>query len=905
MSGSDPEGGGVLPGTIGPYEVLEELGRGAMGVVYRARHRELGREVALKVLPTDAATDPQGAERFAREARLAARLSHPRVVSVHEVGSDGDRRYMALELVRGRPLSQVIDTERIGLDRALTLTRRVAEGLAYAHSQGVIHRDVKPHNILVDEDGFPRITDFGLARELGSESRLTLAGTVVGTPAYMAPEQARGDAAAVGPLSDVYGLGAVLYEMLALKPPFQGANPADILARVLTVEPVPLRRVNPQVPRDVATMVGRAMEKDPARRYAGAREFAEDLDRYLRGESIQARPPSWTYLLGRWTRRNRALALALSLSAVAFLALGTRAAWREHRRRSAEDHFAQARHSLLHGRGRKDLQDARDQLNQALAIEPELARAWYERGRLSYEEGDFGPALEDCRTALERNPSLAVAAHGAALATLRLRPGLVLEPNRPMAREILAGLFAGEPGGPFATLADAYLELTAFAPDYAAVEERLREFPDSRPPIADVHLLRGLVQAQFKIRETHEVDFDDRAELRRYYQPARAMASLDRYVDLEPLNYMGYYVRATLRNRLRDLEGALEDFTRLAELYPGRGSAHAGRVRLLMSLDRHAEARAALDAARPLAKTDVGLLDYLDVLLRLIEGDLRRGEEVLARLQGHNLSWARALIRMCYAARREDFRAFSEAVPEVMDGMDQPEVRATAQRIARYMDLDPTTRDAVMESLDAAPAVFMAEPAAKAGLRILMALGRALAGAEDEVSRQSGREDLADLRDSIQAIQRIGREPRMLEYMRRLGPVRLKDGGELDPRLILSGSSFILALTEGRALRSLEADLRTARDLLTLANGWWLDGQAARATEALRRAARLDPWSVEARYGLATQLALEGEVEEALAELRCALLAGWDRPRQTWEDPDFQALRPDPRFKRLLRLAAR
>lgn len=298
------------PGTLlGDYEVLSEVGRGAMGVVYKARHARLNRIVALKV--TRSAAGPRREEserRFLAEATAVARLDHPQIVPVYEVGEVKGYSFFAMAFVEGSTLHQAIARGPRPQRDAAELIRQVAGAIAYAHRQGVIHRDLKPENILLDSAGRPRITDFGIAKFEDETQPMTLKGEILGTPGYMAPEQAMGNAERIGPRSDVYAIGATLYCLLTGRPPFQSANPLDTLRQVLESDPVSPRKLNPAVDRDLETICLKCLENRPERRYASAQALSEDLTRYLDQQPILARPVNAAEKGVRWCRRNPLLA---------------------------------------------------------------------------------------------------------------------------------------------------------------------------------------------------------------------------------------------------------------------------------------------------------------------------------------------------------------------------------------------------------------------------------------------------------------------------------------------------------------------------------------------------------------------------------------------------------------------
>jgi serine/threonine-protein kinase len=303
----DPAG---LPQVSG-YRVEAVLGRGGMGVVYKAWHLGLGRAVALKMLLAGPCAGPEERERFRREAQAVAGLRHANVVQVYDVGDVEGRPYFTMELIEGGSLAQQIQGAPQPARQAAALVATLAEAIHAAHQGGIVHRDLKPSNILLTADGTPKVTDFGLARRLEGDGGLTLSGAPVGTPSYMAPEQARGDKAALGPATDVYALGATLYELLTGRPPFRADSAAATLQQVLAEEPVAPARLNPRVPRDLETVCLKCLNKEPPRRYASARALADDLRRFERGEPIAARPLGRLGRLARWARRRPASAAAL------------------------------------------------------------------------------------------------------------------------------------------------------------------------------------------------------------------------------------------------------------------------------------------------------------------------------------------------------------------------------------------------------------------------------------------------------------------------------------------------------------------------------------------------------------------------------------------------------------------
>jgi serine/threonine protein kinase/tetratricopeptide (TPR) repeat protein len=332
-----------LPRRFGDYELLEEIARGGMGVVYKARHLKLDRSVALKMILTGDFASPEAVERFLREARAAAALEHPSIVPIYETGEAEGRPYFTMPLVQGGSLQQRLAAGPLPPAQAARLAQQVTEAVQYAHDRGLIHRDLKPHNILLQTDGSaassnsggstprpdsgaampsggmtPRLTDFGLARAVNQEGGLTAPGEALGTPSYMPPEQAAGEQKRVGPSADIYSLGAVLYALLVGRPPFQAPTSWETLRQVREQEPVPPRQLNGVVPVDLETVCLKCLEKEPGRRYATARELADDLGRFLAGQPVRARPVGVAERGWRWCLRNPVVA---GLSAALVLVL--------------------------------------------------------------------------------------------------------------------------------------------------------------------------------------------------------------------------------------------------------------------------------------------------------------------------------------------------------------------------------------------------------------------------------------------------------------------------------------------------------------------------------------------------------------------------------------------------------
>lgn len=293
-----------LPVQFGDFELLEEIGRGGMGVVYKARQASLDRTVALKMILRGTLASAEDLARFRAEAEAAAQLSHAGIVPVYEVGQHDGHSFFSMQLIEGDTLSQRLAAGPLPPRKAAEILLRVSRAIHAAHAAGVLHRDVKPSNILIDKDGRPHVTDFGLAKRVEGQESLTRTGAVLGTPSYLAPEQAIGTRGVLGPATDVYSLGAVLYQMLTGRPPFQAATPLETVMLVVEQDVVPPRLLNPRADRDLELIALRCLQKPPELRYASAASLADDLQAYLGGDPISARSGRFSAIMARWFRET-------------------------------------------------------------------------------------------------------------------------------------------------------------------------------------------------------------------------------------------------------------------------------------------------------------------------------------------------------------------------------------------------------------------------------------------------------------------------------------------------------------------------------------------------------------------------------------------------------------------------
>jgi serine/threonine protein kinase/tetratricopeptide (TPR) repeat protein len=306
--------------TFGQYELLEPIAKGGMGIVYKARQKTLNRIVAIKMILAGQFADQSDIDRFYAEAEAAAALSHPNIVAIHEIGEINGQHFFSMEFIEGKSLSGLIQENPVPPRRAAELTKIITETMEFAHEKGVVHRDLKPANVLLDKRQRPLITDFGLAKQVSNTSQLTMAGSIVGTPSYMPPEQAAGKIEEVGSWSDLYSIGAILYELLTGRPPFRAATPFETIRQVLETEPPSPRLLNPNVPKDLETICLKCLQKERSRRYASCQELSDELGRYLRGLPIHARPIGQLARFWRLCKRHPIAASSIVLTVIALVA---------------------------------------------------------------------------------------------------------------------------------------------------------------------------------------------------------------------------------------------------------------------------------------------------------------------------------------------------------------------------------------------------------------------------------------------------------------------------------------------------------------------------------------------------------------------------------------------------------
>jgi len=560
---------------IGKFEIVGELGRGGMGIVYLAKDPKLKRNVAIKTTLGGEHASEEMLDRFEREAQSIAQLRHPNIVAVYDYGEQKGMHYIAMDFVKGSSLEDLINEEHaMGERQSLKIIHDAAMALDHAHMKGIIHRDIKPANILIDEEGNPKVTDFGLAKKVDADKRLTQSGFMMGTPAYMPPEQVEG--ANVDGRADVWSLGATLYEMLTGTVPFDGENMYAICNNIIVEEPKPPRKLNHQISKDAETIILTALEKDLNKRYECAYDFAEDLRRLLEGEHILARPTTRAERLGRKIKKHPKVAAGLATGLILAIGFGT---WGyskileqsilaekekqktaeiqkqkdlEEKSREAEKAlkdkawpiYVRAKQIIeraYQARSQGSLEDwvdssneGLDKIDEALAIYTDFSEALYLQGRTWKSRNDFGKALSKLNKAIELNEKDPSAYYERALVYLKMFRDSVFE-NK---------------------------ELTAKA------EENLRSA--IRLGLENDHLFH----AQAILLQNNK-DFE------------LALKHINTALELNKYFAHGYLVRGSLQVDLNNPEQAMEDYNRAVKLDPLLEEAHTNKGALYASREQY------------------------------------------------------------------------------------------------------------------------------------------------------------------------------------------------------------------------------------------------------------------------------------------------------------------------------
>ncbi len=627
--------------TLRRYEILGAIGQGTMAVVYRARDASVGRFVAVKVLWPTEMLGEDVRERFLREARVTAGLTHPNVVAVYDVGEEGGRLYLVMELVEGRSLRAVMEEGKATLRELVVMLEKVARGVGAAHRKGIVHRDVKPANILVSAAGEPKVGDFGLAHVGGARASLTKTGVALGTPMYMAPEQVRGRSDAVSPAMDVYALGTILYEMVTGRVPVTGDSVEAVYERILHDRPASMRESNPKLSEALDAICLKALEKDPARRYPDGEAFAEELRRWLKGEPVQARRP---WFAGR----------LMSIAIVAILVVvvaGIVLVWRKppvaigpppvvdaaeahkllERARPALDRAQRAQYdkSSDYDEAIARVADAQTLIERALEGKSDLAAAHYLLGRAWELRGWLDKAEASWRRAIELDPRLGPAHYQLGRA-LMARAFLIMTGSTAAERD------AKRPIAERLSQESRDQIRLAMAEGSGFDDEMLRDLADAtvaygRGDGAELRAITLKALERYTGREGLE-EFHFMLALAG--QGPESDSALDKAIGIRPRFALARFVRGNHRHARRDADGTLEDYAEALRVCPRFSQALANRCGVWITKGQYANAIDDADAAIALGLDSSSVFNNRGFAKRLhgdLEGAVADHSEAIVR----------------------------------------------------------------------------------------------------------------------------------------------------------------------------------------------------------------------------------------------------------------------------------
>lgn len=903
---------------FGRYILTAQIGRGGMGIVYRAWDVELQRTVALKTLigdesgdgrtpiPVSASPDltPPAVQRFLREARSAARLRHPNVISVYDVGQHEGRYFFTMEYVDGVGLDRWMKGEgrpnkqRPSFREVASVLEGAARGLAAAHAERIIHRDVKPSNILVDSKDHAHLGDFGLAKdvEMASTSGLTLSGALLGTPTFMSPEQASGDLEAIGPRSDIFALGSVMYFALTGEVPFSGPTLLGLLRSILEDEPVRPSKRNPAVPRDLEVICLKALEKDPERRYQDAGALADDLGRFARGEAIHARPRSLAYRASLVARRHvKAIAVIALLATAVTVAL----VFAERAKRDRELADAQRRRNvardLLQQMGKieelKDRANLRAQIppiEKAIEADPTYALAYLFRGRVHERLGEFDAALADYKRATDLDPTLAEAHYHAGC--VRLWRGEADEATYRAAAADFEAAGKAAQDSEYATLGQAYmLALQKRRPEALRLVEQLAAANVRHP---DVFFLRAALRS-FDIQAMgSEVEFHKIDDAWLDYEAAQR--DLTTALELDPLSPWGYAIRGRIRFGLGDLDGAREDLLRSLDLAPENHAVGFMAARVALALGRVEESYQLVSKAIEIKRRDRYLSFRSILCIHNEDFAAARRDADAAMVRAPTDPQARFVSAILHAMDRNEEEARADLAIAMVEWKENLE---TFLEFDRELAKNAALVEMGLKALTDFDRIFLLAPKRKKALRETQAILSA------STWFRNGLKQLGELRNAdpeiglvfFETVRLLEERPRYQEVL----PFVAREIGLKSPFFASSNVKWIGKLMEEQALLTRKKLFRP-KDYLRRAGAYYRYGDYDKALADLEKAERIAPSDADALYALATVLAKQGKGDRAIATLRRAFDCGWGHPEYTREDPDFASVKDHPEFRKLV-----